>query len=566
MSTNKKYILSTLVLIVNVITGVLFYISFAHFESEESTRTVEETSVPTQDSEPEPMASNDANPCALYDGSYKRDQNINIISSESTSQIIGDLHTVGEATSIVSYSEGLYILDRTGLHDGPHHRLLQINLNDAGSGISIWNVTKSTGSIIASHNGALYILYDRYDEGGQLSQINLNDPKNCQTVIGDLPDDLSRPVAIVSHNGALYIVSHTNDYEVGKSDYKSELWQIDLNNLENTSLVGSFPPGLSSTSSYQSSVTGITSYNGDLYVSDTNINLWRINIRDPENDSRLVGRLPTFVNSMNFHNDILYAASGSNLWQVSLYDVENSSDVIEALPKVRDSIIPGGLGIDKPTAMASLGGALYIVDDESRNLLQVDLGDPRNSFSSIYLPVHDVDRYGGYGEYYDMSVNIGSMASYNGYLYITDDYASYLYKINLDDPDQRNYLRHALISGTAMTSHDGNLYIAGGFRKKQIWKLDPYNSEDNRTLIGDLPDYLSNPTAMASHNGILYIADTSAYGGLLWQVNLGDPESSISLGYLSLDKPTAMTSHEGVLYVAGNDGEETQLWKINLDD
>lgn len=446
------------------------------------------------------------------------DQLWKIDKDDTTNRILlGSLPGSGRIAiyDIVSHDGVLYLLSQLeGISDRAKLRRIDIGDVRDSTFVGYLPIDSSVGNIdsIDSHNGNLYIRYyapaGLYQYSPELWQIDLLDPENI-TLMGDLPEAISRHASAISYNGGFYLLGN------------KILWQINLSDPLNSVPIGNFPIGVSRT---------IISDNGILYTVeitddlDIEVSQFNLNIDDLENNITLVGNLPSGLINPDYiisHNDALYTvANGDDLWQVDPEDPENSKFVAN---------IPKSL-----SSLASHNGDLYMVGSgdsfEGTKLLQVDPLDLENITEVGDLPAQ------------------GPISFLNEYLYVAGD--------------------------------DGKL-----------WKVDPQDLENSRKVIGDLfegdlSDGFSSlaPTSITIHNGSLYIKlegiPEEAYGigaiPILMQIELNDSENNISIKDVP-DLPRdfyvaytgchhsigrcygLMTSYNGDFYVVDPD---SKLWKI----
>ena len=199
----------------------------------------------------------------------------------------------------------------------------------------------------------------------RLVRIDTRDPINDNGPfgsLGDLPDGIDDPQALVRVREMLYVVNG-NATNAG-------LWRVNPDNPDDTSgdfgRVGGFPAGLTNP-------RGAFPANNDIYIVQGNPNpdfdeLWRINEFNPTSLANPLGlqySLPANITgaptSGVFHDAYAYVVTGQGR-QLFRVDPDNLSHGQPTTPENRFGLV-GELPIpntETVTAVASLGGILYV--------------------------------------------------------------------------------------------------------------------------------------------------------------------------------------------------------------
>lgn len=241
------------------------------------------------------------------------------------SREIRDLPRGWFVRGLISHKGNLYVRDDSGgeasssgivVSGSAKSRLIQIDPNNPGDGgtvVGFFPDEIPSPELMAYNNEVLYVADNNYE-------LRTIDPSNLgrgSTLIGLLPE--RNLDAMAFHNGILYAV--------GGDRY--QLWQIDLSDPENSSsIVGDLPGSIEWPDS-------MTSRNGILYIQDINdFQLWKIDPRSVGSDNivdgELVGNLQGAGFELTSHNGSLYSSNGLDLLQTDLSGIEN------ALPPVKD--------------------------------------------------------------------------------------------------------------------------------------------------------------------------------------------------------------------------------------
>lgn len=378
----------------------------------------------------------------LYMVSYKeyiKLWQINLSEPESSTSI-GELPLSEIPTSITSHNGILYLSDGMNFEGYSSSALWQINLSDLAnstnvgrfpvysdelishngvlyikSGRQLWQINPSdTGDRnvvgrfpdewlgdlfgirdIVFHNEALYRLTTKDDSSFEVMQINLDDLEKTSVIIGDLPEGLSEPDAMVSLDGVLYIVDEDDD----------QLWQVNTDEPKNSRIVGSLPVSVRS--------SAIASYNGSLYVlgsgeSFDGAKLLQLDLNNLENITE-VGDLPA-LGPISFINEYLYIAgySDEKLWRVNINDLGNGTIIGD---------VPVTWWINYGGTMTSHNEDLYILGaGPGRRLQKINLNNLGEGTFLKGLP----------------STGSDVIASHNGDFY-TVTYENKLWKVELEE-------------------------------------------------------------------------------------------------------------------------------------
>ena len=184
---------------------------------------------------------------------------------------------------------------------------------------------------------------------------NRDTPSNS-TLIGAFPSGLTSSRGLTSHNGELVCIRIS----------PSGLWLIDRDTPSNSTLIGAFPGGLTLPQ-------GLTSHNGELLCADLGDDeLWLID-RDTPSNSTLIGAFPgglTSPSGLTSHNGELVCSDlgGRELWLINR-DTPSSSTLTGAFPSALLS----------PRGLTSHNGELLCVDDSGDELWLIDRDTPSNS-------------------------------------------------------------------------------------------------------------------------------------------------------------------------------------------
>ena len=214
--------------------------------------------------------------------------------------------------------------------------------------------------------------------------------------------------------------------------FGSELWQVeDPSRPQDAALEGAFPAGVSS-------LSGITSHGGSLYIVEHVRDIWRIDDPTSPGSAVLEGRLPSGVSTPDgiaSHGGSLYVVNslGDDLWRID--------DPTSPGSAVREGAFPAG--VSSPRGITSHGGSLYVADITGVDLWRID--DPTDPGSAVLEGVFPT----------------------------------------------------GLINPRGMTSHGGSLYVVDQ-SNSELWRIDDATSPADAVLEGAFPSGLINPEGITS--------------------------------------------------------------------